>query len=58
VQSATATCFEVSVEDRFERIASVRVVMCAVSAPRFAAALDRKTALLAAVDARERAAAN
>ncbi|MEP7303233.1 MAG: hotdog domain-containing protein [Caldimonas sp.] len=56
VQSATATSFEVSVEDRFERIATVRVVMCAVAAPRFEASLERKAALLAAVDARERAA--
>jgi predicted thioesterase len=58
MRGATEAAFEVSVEDRFERIATVRVVMCAISVPRFAAALDRKAALLAAVDARERAGAS
>ena len=52
VRSPAETSFEVSVEDRFERIATVRVVMCAIDAPRFGAGLERKAALLAAVAAR------
>jgi predicted thioesterase len=48
------TVFDVTVEDRFERIATLRVVMSSVRLSRFDAGLDRKSALLAAVDARDR----
>ena len=55
VRSSSETLFEVSVEDHFEQIATVRVVMRAIRAPRFEAGLARKAALLAAVKARDTA---
>ena len=53
VRSAAETRFEVSVEDRFEQIATVVVVMRAIRLPRFEAGMERKAALLAAVAARD-----
>ena len=53
VRSRSETRFEVSVEDRFEQIATVVVVMRAIRIPRFEAGMERKAALLAAVAARD-----
>ena len=48
---SSETTFEVIVSDGLERIATLRVVMNAIRLPRFSAGLERKSALLAAVDA-------
>jgi len=53
VRSRSETRFEVSVEDRFEQIATLVVVMRAIRLPRFEAGIERKAALLAAVAARD-----